>query len=63
MSKLQKILMGILVVVLVVLIIIFWGSIFSVIMTVGLLGIIPIYLFNRFINTDETSDFVDVNNG
>ena len=55
--------MGILVVVLVVLIIIFWGSIFSVIMTVGLLGIIPIYLFNRFINTDETSDFVDDNNG
>lgn len=63
MSKLQKILLAILVFVLIVLIIVTWGSIASIILASGLISIIPIYLFNRFVNTDETSDFVDDNNG
>ena len=62
MSLLKKILLAALVVALIVLIIVFWGSMASIIFTLGLIGIVPVYLFNRFINTDETSDFIDDEN-
>ena len=62
MSRLQKILLGILVLGLIVAIILTWGSVASIIFALGLIGIPPIYLFNRYINTDETSDFVDDKN-
>ena len=62
MSLLQKILLAALVVALIVLIIVFWGSMASIIFTLGLIGIVPIYLFNRFINSDKTSDFIDDEN-
>ena len=62
MSLLKKILLAVLVVALIVLIIVFWGSIASIIFTLGLIGIVPVYLFNRFINNDETSDFIDDEN-
>ena len=59
MNKLQIVMLGLAVIVCVVLIIIFWGSIFSILMTLGLISIPGIYLFNRFINTDEKSDFTE----
>jgi hypothetical protein len=46
----------------IVLIIVTWGSIASIIFTMGLIMIGPIYLFNRFINSDKTSDFTDDEN-
>ena len=51
-----------LVVALVVLIIVTWGSVASIIFTLGLIMIVPICLFNRFINTDKASDFVEDEN-
>ena len=62
MSLAKKILLGVLVLTLVVLIIVFWGSMASIVFTLGLLGIIPVYLINRFLNTDEASDFIDDDN-
>lgn len=62
MSLAKKILLGVLVLTLVVLIIVFWGSMASIVFTLGLLGIIPVYLMNRFLNTDEASDFIDDDN-
>ena len=62
MSLLQKILLTALVLALIILIIVTWGSVASIIFTMGLIMIVPIYLFNRFINTDEASDFVDDEN-
>ena len=62
MSLLQKILLAVLVVALIVLIIVFWGSIASIIFTFALIMIVPVYLFNRFINSDKTSDFIDDEN-
>jgi hypothetical protein len=46
----------------VILIIVFWGSMASIVFTLGLLGMIPVYLMNRFLNTDEASDFIDDDN-
>ena len=63
MSIMKKILLGILVLALIVLIIVTWGSIASIAFTMGLIMIVPVYLFNRFINRDETSDFIDDENG
>ena len=57
MSILQKILLVLFVLAMIVLIIVTWGSIASIIFTMGLIMIGPIYLFNRFINSDKTSDF------
>ena len=63
MSTLQKILLAVLVLVMVVLIIVFWGSLFSILMAAAMFMIIPIYLYNRFLNTDEASDFAEDQNG
>jgi hypothetical protein len=46
----------------IVLIIVTWGSVASIIFTMGLIMIGPIYLFNRFINNDEGSDFTEDEN-
>ncbi len=62
-SKLQKILLAILIPVMVALIVITWGSIFSIILAATMFLIPVIYLANRFINTDEGSDFTDDGNG
>ena len=62
MSILQKILLVLFVLAMIVLIIVTWGSIASIIFTMGLIMIGPIYLFNRFINSDKTSDFTDDKN-
>jgi hypothetical protein len=62
MSILQKILLVLFVLAMIVLIIVTWGSIASIIFTMGLIMIGPIYLFNRFINSDKTSDFSDDEN-
>ena len=58
----RKILMGLLALALIVLIIVTWGSVASIVFTFGLVMIVPVYLFNRFVNTDENSDFVDDQN-
>ena len=63
MSLLKKILFGVFVLSLVVLIIVTWGSVASIAFTMGLIMIVPTYLFNRFINRDEASDFIDDENG
>ena len=47
----------------VALIVITWGSIFSIILAATMFLIPVIYLANRFINTDEGSDFTDDGNG
>ena len=62
MSTLQKILLAVLVLALIVLIIVFWGSVASIVLTMGLIMIVPVHLFNRFINSDKTSDFIDDEN-
>ena len=62
MSTPRKILLALLVVALVVLIIVFWGSIASIIFISGLIMIVPVYFFNRFVNNDEGSDFTDNEN-
>ena len=62
MSILQKNLLVLFVLAMIVLIIVTWGSIASIIFTMGLIMIGPIYLFNRFINSDKTSDFTDDEN-
>ena len=62
MSVPQKILLTLLVLTMIVLIIVTWGSVASIVFTMGLIMIGPIYLFNRFINNDETSDFTDNEN-
>lgn len=62
MSKWQIIGLIAVVLVMVVLIVLFWGSLFSIVLTMGLLLIPSVYLFNRFLNTDRTSDFIDDDN-
>ena len=62
MSILQKILLALFVLAMIVLIIVTWGSVASIIFTMGLIMISPIYLFNRFINNDEGSDFTEDEN-
>ena len=62
MSTLRKILLALLIVALVVLIIVTWGSIASIIFASGLIMIVPVYFFNRFVNNDEGSDFTDNEN-
>ena len=62
MSLLQKLLLAALVLALIVLIIVTWGSVASIVFTMGLIMIVPIYLFNRFINSDNSSDFTDDEN-
>ena len=59
MSTLQKILFFLVIVATAVLIIVFWGSIFSICATLALIGMPGIYLYNRFLNTDEKSDFAE----
>ncbi len=63
MSKLQKILLLVLILALIILIILTWGSIGSIAVLFGLVMIGPVYLINRFINTDQDSDFTNDNNG
>ena len=63
MSKLQITLLVLVIITCIVLIAVFWGSIFSILMTMALVGIPGIYLFNRFLNTDEKSDFTENSNG
>ena len=63
MSTLKKIILALVVITCIVLIAVFWGSIFSILMTLGLVGIPGVYLVNRFLNTDETSDFTENFNG
>ena len=63
MSKLQITLLVLVIITCIVLIALFWGSIFSILMTMALVSIPGIYLFNRFINTDEKSDFTENSNG
>ena len=58
----QRILFPILVVALVVLAIVFRNAIAGAIFGGCLLMVVPIYLFNRFMNTDEKSDFTDNEN-
>jgi len=62
MSLLRKVLLTVLILTMIILIIVFWGSIASIVFTFGLILIGPVYLFNRFVNTDETSDFIDDEN-
>ena len=57
MSRIQILLLALVVITCVVLIIVFWGSIFSICMTLALVATPCVYLVNRFLNTDETSDF------
>ena len=63
MSKLQITLLVLVIITCIVLIALFWGSIFSILMTMALISIPGIYLFNRFLNTDEKSDFTENSNG
>lgn len=63
MSKLQIVLLALVTVACVALIVVFWGSIFSIMMVLAVISIPGIYLFNRFINTDEKSDFTENFNG
>jgi hypothetical protein len=63
MSKLQIVLLILVAITCIVLIAVFWGSIFSIMMTMALIGIPCVYLFNRFLNTDEKSDFTENFNG
>ena len=62
MSTFQKIVLAILILAMIVMIIVFWGSIVSIIFASGLILIIPAYLLGRFINNDEDSDFTDDKN-
>ena len=61
MSAVKKILLALIIIACIVLIIVFWGSIFSICMTLAMIGIPGVYLFNRFLNTDERSDFTEYN--
>ena len=61
MSAVKKILLALVIIACIVLIIVFWGSIFSICMTLAMVGIPCVYLFNRFLNTDERSDFTEYN--
>ena len=61
MSKLQKILLPLIALTLIVLLILTWDSLGSIVFIVALIMIVPIYLINRFINTDRESDFTDDN--
>ena len=63
MSKLQIALLALVVIACIVLIVVFWGSIFSIMMTMALIGIPGVYLYNRFLYTDEKSDFTENFNG
>ena len=63
MTRLQKILLAVFVIAAIVLIVVTWGSISSIILAVSLVMILPIYLHNRFLNTDEKSDFAEDDNG
>ena len=62
MGLIKYILLGIIVLTLVVLIIVFWGSMASIVLTIGLIATVPVYLMNRFVNTDRRSDFIDDDN-
>ena len=57
MSKIQKILLAVLILVLVIVIILTWGSIGSITLLFSLFLIIPAYLYNRYLNNDQDSDF------
>ena len=63
MSKLKIAFLALVIIICVVLIVAFWGSIFSICMVLGLVSVPGIYLFNRFLNTDEKSDFAEDCNG
>lgn len=51
------------VLILVALTVIFWGSLFSLLMAICLLQIPIILLYNYFLNNDRKSDFIDDDNG
>ena len=62
MGLIKHILLGVFILTLVVLIIVFWGSMGSIVLTIGLIATVPVYLMNRFVNTDRKSDFIDDDN-
>ena len=59
MSTFKKIVLALVIITCIVLIAVFWGSIFSICMTLALVGAPGVYLYNRFLNTDEKSDFTE----
>lgn len=59
MSTLKKVVLVLTILTCIVLIAVFWGSIFSICMTLAMVGIPGVYLYNRFLNTDEKSDFTE----
>ena len=63
MSTLRRILFLVIILALVALIVIFWGSIFSAIVVFSLVMSLPVYLYNRFLNAEPESDFVEDDNG
>ena len=63
MKKWQIIGLVIVVLALIALIWVFWGSLFSILLAMCLIHVPIIYLFNRFLNADRTSDFIDDDNG
>ncbi|MBQ7415796.1 MAG: hypothetical protein IJW14_02005 [Oscillospiraceae bacterium] len=59
MSTLKKVVLVLTILTCIVLIAVFWGSIFSICMILALVGAPGVYLYNRFLNTDEKSDFTE----
>lgn len=59
MSTWKKIVLALVILASIVLIVVFWGSIFSICMIMGLVSAPGVYLYNRFLNTDEKSDFTE----
>ena len=59
MSPIKRVLLALVIITCIVLIAVFWGSIFSICMTLALVGAPGVYLYNRFLNTDEKSDFTE----
>ena len=63
MSKWQIILLIVSVLVIIALIWAFWGTLFSLILTMGLIMIPSGMLLNRFVYSDRSSDFFEDDNG
>lgn len=63
MSKWKILVLALLLVICIVLIAVFWGSIFSIVLTMALIGAPGVYLYNRYLNSDQTSDFIDDQGG
>ena len=63
MTKLQWILFTVLMVIMTVLTILFWGSIFSVLMMFCMLLSVAMLLLNKFVNVDRDNEFADSQDG